>query len=84
MLAVLAKHSPIHAGMNKVQQVVLVELAVEPVVHHQEEGDGKLVARRRMIKMRTGIGGKWNSRIQFIVCTVECSMAAGVSLTTPC
>eukprot|EP01043_Picozoa_sp_COSAG02_P034744 COSAG02_NODE_2448_length_8837_cov_38.266880_3_plen_68_part_00 len=51
VLTVLAKHSPIHAGMNQVQQVALV-------VHLQEEGDGKLVVRRRMIKMRTGIGGE--------------------------
>ena len=60
MLAVPAEHSPTRTGMDREHQVVLVEVAVELVMLHQEEeGDGKLAARRPTIKMLPGIGGKW-------------------------
>ena len=60
VLAVQAEDSPTRTSTDRVQQVVLVEVAVELVVLHQEEeGDGKLVARRPTIKMLPGIGGKW-------------------------
>lgn len=75
MLAVPAEHSPTRAGMDRVYQVVLVVVAVKVavVVRHQEgEGDGKLVTRRRTIKMLTGIGGKWKE--QDSVYILHCAM----------